>query len=411
MEIILTHELGILAKNYEKYGSRISELARRIFEEYGLIVCGWSATWDEALRKSIDTIANRRYNSYWTHITSEDPVLREMSTRRGGSLLKIQNADEFFIQLEEKVSALSVFKSQHPLGPAMVKETAKRYLASSDTRIRLWDLVNRETSSTMERVTQHNEALMKKPYNPEVAREAFDFYFETIASVRELIIAGSYYGDNTHSDLWLRILERTLESSVIKVSGDIRLSSIRKYPTMLLLYCVGISLASKNDYRTLAKLLLTLRYRVSEYEVESALSVQPAKVLENQWSKVIYKSEGNGTYHFPLNEHLFLTLAPLFHEYLTQPRFEEAFNRFETLYALSYYDERVKSESNHYVPFGRFTYLLKRERNHEFWENIESDMQLGDASQLIASGLFLSKEDFESRAKMLFDTVKSINLF
>jgi hypothetical protein len=37
----------------------------RVFDEYGLIVCGWSGEWDHALREAILRAPNRRYPMYW----------------------------------------------------------------------------------------------------------------------------------------------------------------------------------------------------------------------------------------------------------------------------------------------------------------------------------------------------------
>lgn len=47
------------------YDPRIDKLLDRVLDEYGLIVCGWSAEWDTALRSAIERCPNRRFTTYW----------------------------------------------------------------------------------------------------------------------------------------------------------------------------------------------------------------------------------------------------------------------------------------------------------------------------------------------------------
>ena len=47
------------------YAPEIETLLDRIFDEYGLVVCGWSAGWDTGLRAAMERAKNRRYTTYW----------------------------------------------------------------------------------------------------------------------------------------------------------------------------------------------------------------------------------------------------------------------------------------------------------------------------------------------------------
>lgn len=48
-----------------KYTTQVNRLLAQIFNDYGLIVCGWSATWDTALRQALERASSRRYTTYW----------------------------------------------------------------------------------------------------------------------------------------------------------------------------------------------------------------------------------------------------------------------------------------------------------------------------------------------------------
>jgi hypothetical protein len=45
----------------DKYDPRTDRLLDRIFDDFGIIVCGWSAEWDSALRAAIERCPSRRF--------------------------------------------------------------------------------------------------------------------------------------------------------------------------------------------------------------------------------------------------------------------------------------------------------------------------------------------------------------
>jgi hypothetical protein len=47
------------------YDPAFDLLLDRALDEYGLVVCGWSATWDDALRTAIMRCPSRRFTAYW----------------------------------------------------------------------------------------------------------------------------------------------------------------------------------------------------------------------------------------------------------------------------------------------------------------------------------------------------------
>ena len=47
------------------YPPELDRLLDRVFDEYGLIIGGWSATWDTALRNALSRCPTRRFGTYW----------------------------------------------------------------------------------------------------------------------------------------------------------------------------------------------------------------------------------------------------------------------------------------------------------------------------------------------------------
>jgi SIR2-like domain len=79
------------------YDERIDRLLDRIFDEYGLVICGWSAEWDIALRDAISRAPTRRFTTYWATRGELRPEARALLESRRGVEVRIADADAFFV--------------------------------------------------------------------------------------------------------------------------------------------------------------------------------------------------------------------------------------------------------------------------------------------------------------------------
>ncbi|MFJ7063266.1 SIR2 family protein [Streptomyces griseobrunneus] len=50
----------------DAYDTATDALLDRIFDDYGLVIAGWSATWDPALRNALSRCSRHVFASYWT---------------------------------------------------------------------------------------------------------------------------------------------------------------------------------------------------------------------------------------------------------------------------------------------------------------------------------------------------------
>lgn len=55
------------ASELARYEAPIVRLLDRVLDEYGLLVCGWSAECDDALRQAIERCPSRRFTTYWAY--------------------------------------------------------------------------------------------------------------------------------------------------------------------------------------------------------------------------------------------------------------------------------------------------------------------------------------------------------
>jgi hypothetical protein len=59
------------AEELSSYDERIDRLLGQVFDEYGLVVCGWSGKWDEALISAFERCESRRFSTYWAAYQGE----------------------------------------------------------------------------------------------------------------------------------------------------------------------------------------------------------------------------------------------------------------------------------------------------------------------------------------------------
>ena len=121
------------------------KLLDRVLDDYGLIVSGWSATWDVALRHAILAAPNRRFTTVWSYVSALSAEAEALIQARSAIKVQVKSADAFFIELNEKLEALESFDAPHPLSVELAVRMAKRFVAEDRYRIQLHDLVVAET--------------------------------------------------------------------------------------------------------------------------------------------------------------------------------------------------------------------------------------------------------------------------
>jgi hypothetical protein len=127
-----------------KYSSVLDKLLDRILDEHGLIVCGWSAEWDHALRAAIARAPNRRYPIFWTTRHALPKTAADLIRQRQGRVIKIQDADSFLTNLQQRIEVQAETERPNPRSVELLVAAAKKYLAKSECRIQLDELIGAE---------------------------------------------------------------------------------------------------------------------------------------------------------------------------------------------------------------------------------------------------------------------------
>ncbi len=64
-----------------------------MLEEFGLIICGWSAEYDTALRNALYRRKNRRFSTYWTVKDKLNDEATKLSNHLKAEQIPIESAN------------------------------------------------------------------------------------------------------------------------------------------------------------------------------------------------------------------------------------------------------------------------------------------------------------------------------
>ena len=399
------------------YPEAFNLLLERILDEFGLIVCGWSAAWDPALQQAIERSKSRRFSHYWAMRGEPTEKAQKLIEHRQALHVNISDADSFFSKLAEQVQAISEVSRQNPVSVKMKVAELKKYLADPVNRIRLDDLISDEVSHILEITSGSDFDIVG---HPQLDVNSFTHRVRAYEAACEGLIAmaavGGYWAEEWHYSIWKKALERL--GYVSDVGEDIW-CKLKRYPATLLLYSLGVSaLHAGGKGISLLSSLLAVDLQKEGFADEKAVNVLPPFCLFNEPALVSILLDGMEKKRWPLNEWLIQVLYPFFRvSGVSHQRFLDVFDAFEVLISINYRVCDVEGGGGKkWVPLGVFAswcpvYSFRRLdlRLGALFSILEKE---GEKSVYIASGL-LGKSLEEARDNMVWleDWVKSISRY
>jgi SIR2-like domain len=326
------------------YPAEYDALLDRIFDEHGLIVCGWSGEWDIALRAAFMRAPNRRYPVYWAaRGWLRAAAAQELVDHRGARIIPITDADSFFKGLRERVETLAQGQRQNPLSTELLVSSAKRYLAKPEHRIQLDELFAHESDRLMARL-DGPEFAPQAPWDQEAFRTRVRRYESATESLVRMTGVLGRWGDGSELPIVLDII-RTLYRNAEKVSGGrVVYLNIRSYPAVLVLTAYGIGLTRAERWNALHRLFSAIIDRQDKepiIAVESLFLWAWKGTENNAWEQI----EGLEKRKTPLSDHLLGLLSEWGTSFVgLTPDFELLFERFELLGSLAYLERYEKAE-------------------------------------------------------------------
>ena len=318
----------------ETYELAIVKLLDQIYDEFGLIVCGWSGDWDIALRDAILRCPSQRYMTYWATRGSFGQHANNLVSQRGAIVLQIRDADSFFESLEEKINALDEFKQPHPLSTATLIQSIKKYIVNDAYRIKLHDLIVLATDSTLARLTEDlgdeflgsgldQSSLERCLRHIDGACSDLSFIFSTIGR----------WGNLTHVYLLSETIAKVASFGAQPRRGLPANLSLRYLPALYLIYAGGMALIKAGNFGAI-EALVSPRIRLPA-GLMPIISANPHyEILKTDVLKILPDLNKRFT---PLSDYLHARLQPVLkHSVTDEEDYERLFDQLELFLSMIY---------------------------------------------------------------------------
>jgi len=347
--------LRITPEDLKHYPPAIEDYLRRIFGEYGLVVCGWSGIFDTHLSEILCAAdIPRRYPVFWCRRNGE-PVPSEICEALLPNGVDIEDADAFFTALETVIERFARFEPRMTLSAAAAVRKAKDALRQEKPELVLPDLIHEETDRVLASLTD------KGRYRADII-DGREFYTAMLrehegiaAPLAAMVATVAQYDDRMFIDLVTDTIERlinvprvTPEISEIQNRGQMTeqdyiegLRRLQYYPAVLVIYASGIAAVRTKHFNTLEAVLRkpmkyryngALRKKVPYYE---HVNVWDAIGLDHEWlADLTHKRFGEETryldYPYRAVYEFMKILIP------NQDAFFESLDVFEYIFGLAY---------------------------------------------------------------------------
>lgn len=316
----------------DNYTVPLAQLLRRVFDEYGIIVSGWSAEWDTALRELIKSVKGRRYSWYW-HAFSEKltPHAEELvSFRDASKIIDPKGADHFFTELHENVLNIAKVKKVSPENMQVKMKRLKRYIQDK-REIELREMLTEQTKKVV-------SFLFEQRYTEEPTVEELHTRVWTVAEKsRTLAMLGAilayYVRTPEQGELLIQTAERLTGSR--HHHGDPSLLATQEIPLQTVFYSIGISAVMKKNYQLLNKLFTLPNVQdPHRHHLSFLTATSPQMGLDQLFQKISDEEKrfAPAAVHFtyPYLKDLFIEARLAF----DGREFEQHFDQFELLKAI-----------------------------------------------------------------------------
>ncbi|MBB6469470.1 NAD-dependent SIR2 family protein deacetylase [Aminobacter lissarensis] len=325
------------------YPPEYDQILNRIFDEHGLLICGWSGEWDHALRAAMLRAPNRRFPTFWTLRGEPGIGAAELIGQRKAQPLAISDADTFFGSLAQRVETLGQTRKQNPLSVELIVSTVKRYLAKAEHRIQLDEIITQEGDRLLERMGA-SELSPQGNWTPEEFRGRVQIYQAASEPLARAAGAMGRWGDGAEFSQLADIVRALVSHANKEGSGLSIWLGLRSYPALLVFTAFGLGLVRAQRWSELHDLFflkMPREDRTPKPLVKTLFLWDWKGFDENTWRTL----EGLDRRKTPLSDHLLNVFTEWGRSFVgMQSELGLIFDRFETLGALAHLEEHSEDE-------------------------------------------------------------------
>ncbi|WP_302592563.1 SIR2 family protein [uncultured Bacteroides sp.] len=390
-----TEELDSYPEEWKTY-------LHQVFENYGLISCGWSADWDKGLIDIINSSKQSRYNSFFTTMGNVGDKLRGLSNSRHGEIMPITGADDLFHNLYEQISALEKCNANRNMGHDIMIARVKKYLSSPQYDIEYADLIEVLCEEA------YNAIISKAKYDFILDKESFNEYLSlhknSVKTLMELAIIVVRWGKYKHIQALGEVLVRLCMLPARHGHAIYEKTQyVHALAALFLLNTIGVACVKYERFKELDSIL---KIRVpsgnflGEYPYSLLYLIGRFHCDKNDLNDFIEQN-----YYFPDSLLVYNVLKSHFNKYfISEDLFENTFYIWERLKSLVYGFYEKGPNGSFWGPCGNFIMKeLQYQRNPmkahpyvAFFDN--ADIQKQDWSP-IRQGMFGGKYENYTKIK------------
>jgi hypothetical protein len=351
------------------------------------------------LRAALERCKSNRFTTYWTSRRDLVGTARDLAALRKAQVIKIGNADAFFSDLEQKLSALAEYDRPHPLSVKTAVASLKRNLSEDRYHIQLHDQFSQETERVYEELVGHHFTAQVANPNADFCYDRLKRYEANVEILQALMANCAYFASHQQAQLLTKALNRIATRK--EVAGTVILLHLQRYPALLLEYAAGMAAIAASNYVSLKAVFDAKVKKPNEEPIPLTDHVNCA-IVNSREGNAITKQEN---LYAPISEHLFSILRdPLTALLPGDESYAEAFDRLEIFITLTITDRVLKTgKTSVWVPVGRFGWKGRHFGGSPI-DMLGEEIEREGANWLpLKAGLFGSQTD----AKAAYDAVKA----
>lgn len=388
------------------YSSELVEYLDAILKNFGLITCGWSATWDKALMKQMVSNANHRYSFFYTYLGKMSNEVETLASDSNGETLQIEDADNFFSEMNERLKALETIHEKNMETDAEVAVArVKMYIADLKKLIQYTDLYENVTGQLLRDVKD----MVYGPQYPNATlfEQAIADNVKALSTLLPMGIVATRWSMAEHYPAIVDSLNVVANRPIVRPGvGYDASEKLNHLLDTAYLYGMGVACIYYKKFGLLDMLFHIKFVKHTDYYSPYIIDQTNCWIADKDiWNS----STGFSQFKSPFSTNMSNCLRPYFGMVSEDKEYFSIVCIFEKLLAMYYYELICKEEeTNMWPPMGMFCWrpvYLEREGIHvysDFFKSIEAEKQ---NSQVIKSGLFEGKYDVFKEA---YDKVTEI---
>ena len=368
----------------ESYSEAFNKLLDRILDEFGLIVCGWSAVWDKALRDSLYRCQTRRFATYWAVRGGPSEEAQNLINHRNAQVVTIESADTFFQSLQEFVEAAEEFSRPHPLSIQATVAIMKRYMSEPRYRIQLSDLVDDAVRKILEETSRDAYVDTNTQPTAELFTSRVRGYEAACSTLLAMAPVAGFWAEEEHYAVWERALSRLATTE--NRGGYTLWLGLMRYPALLLLFALGIGALEAGRLPFLGRLFSVPIYVPGERAYPAVFTL-PYHCLSGEVPSRAELLPGMERKRFPMSQWIETVVRQYTRDIIpSESHHALAFTKMEIMMALGYTHHDAEPDWN-WPPLGTSSY--RREESRRFLDEIRDSLTGDDDdSYFVRCGIF-----------------------